>query len=155
MSPIEKPIDISKPLPARRIELQYSNEGWNIVSEKKVAKKRIPIHHPYPHLTEGIELAGTWFEVVDNDGVIIYRRRVWMPGNTEAFDEKGVPFIQNLSAREWGTLELLIPDLPEAKIVRLFSIPMRSMKDTFTQPGLSRVPVFEFELGSEDEVGGR
>jgi hypothetical protein len=143
------------PGPVIRVRVQYMDGQWRAVKRVRVSEMTIPASQELPKIRAHRQLAGFWFEAADAQGRVIYRHglRSPVPG-VEIFEEGGR--ISRASAEIEGyTVELLVPDLPQVKDVRLFfegpEAPRERGKAAEREPGVPR-PVGVFAVR---EDGGR
>lgn len=131
--------------PVRRLELAWASHQWTVIRERRV-KMRLPAANPRPRTRQGTELIGTWYEVLGRDGAMLYRRRTFLPDRIEAFATKSQPHSIPLPRSQWGVLEVVVPDLPEAHALYLFSSDTVPRVATPPAPGRSASPVAVVDL---------
>ena len=112
----------------------------------------LPAHHPRPRIPTGRELAGTWYEVVDAGGALLYRRRVFAPDIIEGFSGDSSGRHVRLPPERLGILDVIVPDIPQATELRLFSVSLGSRSRPQPGKGRHEVPVAAFAL-SVDKTG--
>jgi hypothetical protein len=109
---------------ALRLTFEYEGPTVKLVSAQSV-DMILPLSHP---LDTQQEQAGFWFTLTDADGKPVYRRVMHNPigYDREVFSNDPVqPSIQRVPIpKPKGTFVLLVPDLPDARTVQLFSHPL-------------------------------
>jgi hypothetical protein len=143
------------PGPVIRVRVQYTDGQWRVVKRVQVSEMTIPASQELPQLRPHRRPAGFWFEAADARGEVLYRHglRAPVPG-VEIFEDGGG--ISRASADMEGyTVDLLVPDLPKVKDVRLFfegpEAP-RAKERAAAEPGLP-TPVGVFAV--REETGRR
>lgn len=103
------------PMRVRRVRLRYAKKKWETVADFIIDRKTLPQAHAKPD-------GGFWYELRDQKGNLLYARKVANPFNPslELFEAGGSMSRVQLD-REEAFVELLIPDLPEAAEIRIFS----------------------------------
>ena len=105
-----------------RMLFSYKGEKIELISEEPVAKIAPGPTLPLPERGQ----SGFWFEVIDREGRRLYVKGIFNPVRfeVEVFpeDPKDVPYWRRI-AHPSGFFELLVPDIPQAEEVVLFSSP--------------------------------
>ena|SRR5690242_9172615 len=137
MSPIESP-------PALRLTFSYDGSDVRLESELRLempAPPSDPLEHP--------DEAGFWSELRDENDTPLYRQVVQNPIRIDAevySDESDPPIQRQRLDGVGGTFDLVVPDLPEARTIALFSSPLEpeTVGEAATELG-----VFELHAGGE------
>jgi hypothetical protein len=110
-----------------------------------LAEKTLPPSDELPYPGKTGRLSGFWFEAVDNKGKVLYRQVLQVPRRgVEVFEEDGSIRRIPLEIDEYST-DLLVPDLPEIKSVRLFlEEPERLPEKERAKKGLAPEPIAVF-----------
>jgi hypothetical protein len=110
------------PGPVIRILVKRKDGRWKVVQRIHVPKMTIPVSSGAPTPSRSGRIAGFWFEAVDREGKILYRRILRTPQKgVEIFDDDGTTSRVDVKRNEYST-ELLIPDIPEIESVHLFLV---------------------------------
>ena len=135
---------------ALRLTFEYEGPTVKLVSAQSV-EMILPPSHP---LDTQQEQAGFWFTLTDAQGKPVYRRAVNNPisYDREVFsNDPAHPSIQRVPVpKPKGTFVVLVPDVPDARIVQLFSHPL--------QPAAQGQPARElarFTITQEQIQGGK
>ena len=109
---------------ALRLTFEYEGSVVKLVSAQSI-DMILPMSQP---LDTQQDQAGFWFTLTDSDGKPVYRRVVNNPigYDREVFSsDPAQPSIQRVpTPKPKGTFVLLVPDLTEARTVRLYSHPL-------------------------------
>src|SRR5262245_14854538 len=145
----------TQPPEARRynkaLRLTFEYEGPDV---KLVSAQAVDMILPQSHALEPKEeQAGFWFTLADSQGKAVYRRAVHNPisYDREVFsNDPATPSIHRVPVpKPKGTFVLLVPDVPDARVVHLFSHPL--------EPGARGEPARElthFTI-AEEQIQGR
>jgi hypothetical protein len=112
---------------ALRITFAYENSQLQITSVTRIAM-RVPAPST---LAPQEGQVGSWFEVRDGKGTLLYYRPLHDPMrlDTEIFGDKPGDPLRHVPARDAkGEFEVLAPDLPDAEQLRLYG-PRTSQKE--------------------------
>jgi hypothetical protein len=66
--------------------------------------------------------SGTWFEVRDNDGSLLYRRRFCLPEQVEVHGDSGFMGRGEIPDEVTPPIDIIVPDLKEVAVVLLFAV---------------------------------
>lgn len=110
----------------RTLRLTFEYEGSNV---KLVSSQRVDmIIPPTQALTGHEDQTGFWFTLSDSQGKAVYRRTIQQPVkiDREVFsNDPKHPSIQRVPVEKpKGTFVVLVPDIPEARTVQLYSHPL-------------------------------
>jgi hypothetical protein len=142
------------PGPVIRVRVQYADGQWRAVQRVRVSEMTIPASQELPKVRSHRRLEGFWFEAADAQGEVLYRHMLRSPvPGVEVFEEGGG--ISRASASIEGyTVDLLVPDLPQVKDVRLFyegpEAPRVREKAAEGEPG-ARQPVGVFAVREDED----
>jgi hypothetical protein len=135
---------------ALRLTFEYEGSSVKLVSAQSV-DMILPPSHPL-ETTEA--QTGFWFTLADNQGKPVYRRTVQNPirYDREVFsNDPAHPSIQRVPvAQPKGTFVMLVPDVPEARTVQLFSHPLEPLA-----PALAAKEIARFTITPEQIQGGK
>jgi hypothetical protein len=134
-----------KPGPVLRLRVERSKGKWRVIKYICLAEKTLPASAELPDPGQSRRLSGFWFEAVDDKGQVLYRQILHVP-------RRGVEVFAGDGSIHWIPVEIddytndiLIPDLPEIKSVRLFlEEPERLPETARAKKGLAPVPVAVF-----------
>lgn len=115
---------VTGPQPAVRLMFSYEGDQISLIDRQRV-EKTLPPSDPVDEASK--EASGFWFEVQNERGNALYRlvranpivTSVELP--TGDFDR---PFVRQDVEKPSGTFFVLVPELPEARDVVLFSSPI-------------------------------
>ncbi|HEX5186179.1 MAG TPA: hypothetical protein VFV86_04750 [Nitrososphaeraceae archaeon] len=138
----------SKITKARRLTFQYKDTNIKLISQYKIDKVIPP---PTSPLIKSETKSGVWYEITDAQQNIIYNRGISNAIQTdvevfsnesdeESIIRKNVPQIE-------GTFSILIPDIPEAKSLSIFSNPIEKGKKSLQK---SATKIFEMNLNGDN-----
>lgn len=145
------------PGPVMRLRVQYRDGRWRVVQRVEVAEMTVPGSQELLRVRPHRRLAGFWFEVVDAQGEVLYRHglRPPVPG-VEVFEPGGAISRASIEGGIEGyTIDVLVPDLPRVKDVRLFyegpEVPRVKEKEAVG----AAAPVGIFPVREEERRQGR
>lgn len=110
-----------QPMSAIRLSISRLKTGWAVISEHKIDKMVMPAHHEIPKLSRDQALAGSWFEVRDQNDQLIYRRRFNLPNLMETHDEKAGIARETVADELLDPIQIIIPDIEQTSRILLFS----------------------------------
>jgi hypothetical protein len=136
---------LKRPGPVLRLRVERSKGKWKVVKRLRLAEKTLPPSDELPNPGKSGFWWGFWFEAVDAAGKVLYRQVMDVPrGGVEVFAEDGAIHRIPLEIDEYTT-DLLIPDLPEIKSVKLFlEEPERLSAAARAQKGPAPEPIAVF-----------
>ena len=111
---------------ATRLTFEYEGESLRLIS-RHTMEKRTPPSDAMEGREKSREQSGFWFELRDREGRALYRRVLHNPMQMSAevlSDNPERSFERHPISNPRGTFFLLIPDLPEAQTVSIWSSPM-------------------------------
>ncbi len=115
---LQQPVPVSR----RTVRLRFEYESTNV---RLVFARKVEMITPPPAETAiGDSHSGSWFELRDGNGKVLYQRAMHNPIRVEheIFSEDSKPAIQRVPAEKTkGVFEVLVPDLPEGATVRVMS----------------------------------
>ena len=109
-------------LPSLRLTCQYEGRKVQLISQERV-KVMSP---PSEILQEYKGQSGFWYEVMDSEEHVLYRRASQNPIQFDAeifTDDPEMPIVRRKIDDPHGQFSLLVPDMPEATTLVLFSSP--------------------------------
>jgi hypothetical protein len=110
---------------ARAMRLTFRFEGDDVVLVRQVDVDALPPPTEQTERRGESELAGFWFELQDGAGRTVYRRTTEHPIRTRAEVPRGDgSFVNQASIARSGSFSLLVPQVPDAREVVLFSSPL-------------------------------
>jgi hypothetical protein len=109
------------PGPVRRLLIRFAPAGPELIGDFRVEKMALPRSRSLPRVEPGGTASGFWFELLDGDEKVLYRRSISSPVHHEQFDEDGTITRRTRSGEHSAELEVLVPDLPGATEVRFVS----------------------------------
>jgi hypothetical protein len=137
----------SKITKARRLTFQYKDTNIKLISQYLVDK----VLPPTSPLIKSESKSGVWYEINDNQQNIIYSRGIAnaIQTDVEVFSnesEEESIIRQNVPKIE-GTFSILIPDVPEAKSLSIFSNPIEKGERSLQK---SATKIFEMNLNGDN-----
>ena len=134
---------------ALRLTFEYEGSDVKLVSSQKI-EMILPPTHP---LEGGDEETGFWFTLSDAAGKAVYRRVVHnpIPLDKEVFsnDPKNPSVHRAPVEKPKGTFVLLVPDIPQAQTLQLFSHPLKVTGRADTAREFARFNLGEQQGGGE------
>ena len=135
---------------ALRLTFEYEGSNVKLVSVQSVDMILPPSH---PLETKDAQ-SGFWFTLSDGQGKPVYRRALQNPirYDREVFsNDPAHPSIQRVPVdKPKGTFVMLVPDVPEARTVQLFSHPLEPAAHALPAKELAR-----FTITAEQIKGGK
>lgn len=123
-----------------RVTIAYDRVDLRVVGRKQVAMKALPSNSLEPVQ----DRSGFWFQVEDAGGRVLYRRIMASPIRLDAETPSGDPDrplrrvpLANVS----GTFFILVPKLPRARTVRVFSSPLEPEERMLPAAEILRFPL--------------
>lgn len=133
-----------------RLIFRFEDGEYSLLRRREVAG----MAPPSEPLDRGERRArsGFWVELVDPEGRALYRRVMQHPIRTRAEvpDEEG-GFTNRVSVARQGTFSVLVPNLPDAAELVLFSSPLERPQAPEPAEAVVRVPVREREEEGREE----
>ena len=110
------------PGPVLRVRVEGTSEGWRVLKRLRIPSMTVPPSFELPQSRRFGRHSGFWFEATDAKNRTVYRQLLPAPKRgVEVFEADGA--IRSLPAeRDRIIADLLIPDLPEVKSIRLFLV---------------------------------
>jgi hypothetical protein len=132
-----------------RLTFEYEGSEVKLVSSQKV-EMILPPTHP---LEGGDGETGFWFTLSDAAGKAVYRRVVHNPIqlDREVFsnDPKNPSVHRVPVEKPKGTFVLLVPDVPQAQTLQLFSHPLNVARRAEAAREVARFNLTEQQAGGE------
>ncbi len=113
---------ITFPCPVRRLSVAWRDGKWTIENEIRIESMTLPKSHDLPRTTAGRGISGSWYEVVDRQGRVIYRQVMQDPfdSSMEMFDADGK--IRRVRAHQHEViLDILVPDVTDLVELHIYS----------------------------------
>lgn len=129
-----------KPVPAIRLSISRLNSGWAVVDEQKIKKMMLPAHHEFTKLSRNQAVAGSWFEVRDEQDELVYRRRFNFTDQMETHHHKGQTTRQRLVEELINPIQIIIPDIDQTRMVLLFTT-VDHKRGRQIRPGTVKKPI--------------
>ncbi|GGM66881.1 hypothetical protein GCM10012275_41670 [Longimycelium tulufanense] len=140
------------PGPVRRLRVLVSLTGWQVIEERRVGRMNVSRSRDLPASPR--RTAGAWFEALDAEGNVVYRRPIEHPGerSVELF-EGGRIFRKPLPGQE-VSVEFLVPEAEDVSSVRVVidgkEIPYRHGKQRQAGYQMTDRPGKRSKRGSDD-----
>lgn len=116
----EVPVHRQGPGPVLRVTIELRNGEWSVIDRFHAPEMTIPPPDDFAALVGDRLVVGSWFEVLDGEGEVIYRKRMMAPrrGVEVAHPDGSMSRVD--ADRRLFSNDLLIPDVPEAEFVHLY-----------------------------------
>lgn len=142
---------IKFPCGVRRISIAWRDGKWSIENEIHLDRMTLPKSYELPKQETGGGLTGSWYEIVDERGEALYRQLLPDPfAGMELFNEDGTISRTEAMAHE-ATFDVLVPDLPEATSLHLYSSAAPGRHKERHGPEGQAVRVVEFTLRANED----
>lgn len=144
---------IEYPCPVRRLNVVWRDGEWSIEGEIRVPSMTLPASTELPD-TETV--SGFWWEVVDRDGGVIYRRGILDPftSGLERFDDGGlISRVPTPTPKEVG-FDVTLPDIAEAAVIHFYSSTPPGGREAGSR-GAERIAAIDVPSQKEGDDGYR
>jgi hypothetical protein len=149
MPQIAQPPEVRPFNRALRLTFEYEGSNVKLISTQSVEMMLPPTQPLEKHENE----TGFWFTLSNAQGKPVYRRTIHQPiaYDREVFsNDPKQPSVQRIPIdKPKGTFVMLVPDVPEARIVQLYSHPL-----TVGGRGQATSEIGRFEISPEQMKGG-
>ena len=142
------------PCAVRRVLLGFRHGNWSIDQDIRIPSMTLPHSVELP-ADRGKGVTGFWVEVRDGKEEVLYRIGVPDPfeAGMELFDEDGTMRRVNAAGHE-ATFEVLIPDLPAAAGLHIYSSNPPGDREKRGRAA-ERIAVIDLQSGKEHGHGRR
>jgi hypothetical protein len=131
---------------ARRLTFQYKDTEIKLLSQYELEKILPP-----SDLSDFHNKSGVWYEITDGNQNVLYAKGIQQAIQTDLEIFSNEPnqesIIRQKKPKIEGTFSILIPELPEAKNLSLYSNPLERGEKLLQKPAIK---IFEMNLGKGD-----